>query len=35
MTRLIPDDPDGFVMDPATQTHFRDGDELFLLPGPP
>ena len=35
MTRLIPDDPDGFVMDPATQAHFRDGDELFLLPGPP
>ena len=35
MTGLIPDDPDGFVMDPATQAHFRDSDELFLLPGPP
>ena len=30
MTRLIDDDPDGFVMDAATQLHFLDHPEIFL-----
>lgn len=30
MTPLIPDDPGGFVMDPATRAHFETEPELFL-----
>lgn len=29
-TQLIADDPDGFVMDDATQAHFLDAPELFI-----
>lgn len=32
MTTLIDDDPDGFVMPAAMQTHFVEHDELFLRP---
>ena len=35
MTPLVPGDPKGFVMDPATQAHFREADELFLMPDAP
>lgn len=35
MTGLIPDDPTGFVMTRETQAHFRNHDELFLLPEAP
>lgn len=31
MGPLVPDDPDGFVMTPETQAHFRNHAELFLL----
>jgi LmbE family N-acetylglucosaminyl deacetylase len=30
MTRLVPDDPEGFVMDPHMQQHFIETSELFL-----
>lgn len=30
MTRLIDDDPDGFVMDPPMQAHFVDYPEIFF-----
>jgi LmbE family N-acetylglucosaminyl deacetylase len=30
MTRLIDDDPEGFVMDPATQEHFLTHPEIFV-----
>jgi hypothetical protein len=30
MTRLVGDDPTGFVMRPAHQAHFIDYDELFI-----
>lgn len=30
MTPLIPDDPAGFIMDPATRAHFEAEPELFL-----
>ena len=30
MTALIDDDPDGFVMPAAMQSHFVEHDELFL-----
>ncbi len=32
MTRLIEDDPEGFVMEPAHQDHFLTHPELFLAP---
>ncbi|EKE43078.1 hypothetical protein OCGS_2669 [Oceaniovalibus guishaninsula JLT2003] len=32
MTRLIDDDPGGFVMDAADQAHFLDHAEIFLAP---
>ena len=31
MGPLVPDDPEGFVMTPETQAHFRSHPELFLL----
>ncbi len=30
MTRLIADDPEGFVMEPAMQAHFLEHPEIFL-----
>ncbi|MFT8776641.1 MAG: PIG-L deacetylase family protein [Gluconacetobacter liquefaciens] len=33
MTALIPDDPDGFVMDPQARRHFLESPELFLGDG--
>lgn len=30
MTALIPDDPDGFVMDPQARRHFLESAELFV-----
>nr|WP_280861142.1 PIG-L family deacetylase [Pararhodobacter sp. SW119] len=34
MTRLISDDPDGFVMDPEHQRHFLDHPEIFIREHP-
>jgi LmbE family N-acetylglucosaminyl deacetylase len=33
MTRLIHDDPDGFVMDASTQQHFLESPEIFIRGG--
>ncbi len=30
MTKLIDDDPDGFVMDPDMQAHFIETPEIFI-----
>ncbi len=34
MTRLISDDPDGFVMEPEHQRHFLDHPEIFIRENP-